>query len=228
MAVAYSNDHYGDQKYFGPLQELVGKEKEKGWDEAWKTKLTPWDAGTFQPALQELVESGAVNLPKSGRALVPGCGRGYDAVYIARSLGLDTLGADISAKAVQAAKDYKNAIGGPDNVRFEVTDFFAMDTPAAFDLAYDYTFFIAIPPALRPAWGKQMTKLVKPGGFLITLVFPIEEEYTDAGPPFFVRPEHYAEVLGAGTNWEKVWDAVPAKTLDTHVGKERLVVWRRL
>ena len=37
------------------------------------------------------------------RAIVPGCGRGYDAAYFAR-LGLETWGVDISPTAVDAAK----------------------------------------------------------------------------------------------------------------------------
>lgn len=36
---------------------------------------TPWDAGQSQPPLKDLLASGEVDFPKSGRALVPGCGR---------------------------------------------------------------------------------------------------------------------------------------------------------
>ena len=86
-------------------------------------------------------------------------------------------------------------------------------------------FFVALPLSMRPEWGIQMGKIVKHGGFLITLVYPMLP-YTDAGPPFYVRPEHYEEALGPG--WIKVWDRVPEKTLETHVGKERMIVWQRL
>ena len=37
------------------------------------------------------------------RAIVPGCGRGYDAAYFAR-LGLESWGVDISPTAVEAAE----------------------------------------------------------------------------------------------------------------------------
>lgn len=40
-----------------------------------KESVTPWDAGRVQPPLQELLESARLDLPKSGRALVPGCGK---------------------------------------------------------------------------------------------------------------------------------------------------------
>jgi methyl halide transferase len=69
-----------------------------------------------------------------------------------------------------------------------------------------------------------MASLVKPGGYIITLVFPILPE-TDLGPPYFVRVEHYAEVLDK--NFIKVMDKEPGTSEDTHVGRERMVVWRR-
>ncbi|KAI0721207.1 hypothetical protein C8Q72DRAFT_756942, partial [Fomitopsis betulina] len=65
---------------------------------------TPWDAGQSQPPLKDLLASGEVDFPKSGRALVPGCGRGYDAILIATTLGLETTGLDISPVAMNAAR----------------------------------------------------------------------------------------------------------------------------
>ncbi|KAL7282129.1 hypothetical protein ACG7TL_003598 [Trametes sanguinea] len=223
--MASPHSSLGDPAVFKSLQEIIAVQKEKGWDEAWKAEVTPWDAKAIQPALKELVETEAVNLPRSGRAFVPGCGRGYDAVYIASSLGLDTLGADISPTAIKAAEEYKDTVGGPGNVKFEVCDFFAVEEEAAFELIYDYTFFVAIPPSMRQAWGKQISRLVKPGGYLITLIFPILP-YTDAGPPFYVRSEHYEAILGH--EWEKILDTIPKKTLESHVGKERMLVWKKL
>lgn len=70
-----------------------------------------------------------------------------------------------------------------------------------------------------------MASLVNPGGYLITLVWPIEPP-SDVGPPFFVRVEHYKEVLGEA--FEKVFDKTPETSLPRHVGKERIVVWKRV
>lgn len=70
-----------------------------------------------------------------------------------------------------------------------------------------------------------MASLLRPGGVLVTLVFPIDPPQ-DVGPPFFVRPEHYVEMLGEG--WQKVLDKVPEHSLETHIGRERLVVWKKL
>ncbi|KAF7289966.1 S-adenosyl-L-methionine-dependent methyltransferase [Mycena indigotica] len=191
---------------------------------------TPWDAGECQPPLREIISSGELQLPNSGRALVPGCGSGYDAVYIASTLGFATLALDISPTAVKKASEEVSA-SKVDNIRFEQGDFFFLQVTETekFDLIYDYTFFVAIPPSRRMEWGVQMSKLVKTGGFLITLAYPIEEEEPQVpiGPPWFVRPQHYHDCLG-NDRWQKVVDRVPETSSPMHIGRERLLVWRKI
>ncbi|KAF5334818.1 hypothetical protein D9611_012965 [Ephemerocybe angulata] len=115
-----------------------------------------------------------------------------------------------------------------DNSSFLSTDFFTFTPPndERFDLIVDHTFFVAIPPSLRPAWGAQMSSLLKPGGLLITLVYPILQP-TDTGPPYFVRPEHYDAPLAAEGHFSKIWDRKPAKSSPSHEGIEQVLVWRR-
>lgn len=77
-------------------------------------------------------------------------------------------------------------------------DFFTWEPAEKFDLIVDYTyvynldlcflfiqydftlyicisrsFFCAFEPAVRPLWAQRMEKLLKPGGELITLMFPV-------------------------------------------------------
>ncbi|KAG8808623.1 hypothetical protein FRC19_005804, partial [Serendipita sp. 401] len=169
--------------------------------------VLPWDKlGAPQPPLRTLLESDQQDWPRNGRALVPGCGRGYDAVFIATTLGLDTLAVDISPTAVKAANAFlaSSPTVPPGKVAFQEADFFtfSVEDDQRFDLIYDYTFFVAIPPTRRADWGRQMNTLVKPGGFLITLIYPLNPKRDD-GPPFFVEKSHYIDVLGE-SNWERV------------------------
>ncbi|KAJ7749338.1 S-adenosyl-L-methionine-dependent methyltransferase [Mycena maculata] len=205
------------------LREIITDDPHT-WDQAWVENVTPWDVGVSQPPLREVVQSGEVAFPTRGRAFVPGCGSGHDAIFLSSELGLDTLAIDISPVAVKNAS--KN-IPADLNVRIEAHDFFSFAVPDSekFDLIYDYTFFVAIPPSRRHEWGTQMNALIKPGGYLITLVFPLDPEQ-DFGPPWFVRPEHYLAPLGDG--WEKVVDRIPTSSSPTHIGRERLVVWKKL
>lgn len=211
------------------VQQIVKPDDPLSWDNAWKQNITPWDMGGVQPSLKEVIETSNIPFPKSGKALVPGCGSGYDVFYFA-SLGLKATGMDISETAVEAAykernKEPQNVI---DNSDFLAANFFEYSNIISpedrFDLVYDHTFFVAIPPHKRKDWGVEMAALVKPGGYLITSCFPMLPE-TSTGPPYFVRPEHYDEVLQE--NFEKIYSKVPTRSSPSHEGLERMMVWLR-
>ncbi|KAF5351230.1 hypothetical protein D9756_008208 [Leucocoprinus leucothites] len=209
------------------MRKIVKPEIESTWDDAWKANLAPWDAGEIQPPLREAIgiNTDGVNWPKTGQALVPGCGAGYDVLYLASTLGLRAMGLDISQTVVNKANELaKNNPPSQGEATFGATDFFAYPPGEGFDLIYDYTFFVAIPPRRRPEWGKKMAELIKPGGFLITLVFPMDP-YSEGGPPHYVRPEHYDNPLGSA--FEKIVDRAPETSEKGHVGRERLLVWKR-
>lgn len=232
----------------------------KAWDQAWIDSTTPWDASEPQPALVELLDGAhdpentvnSVGISKlipsgNGVALVPGCGRGYDAKLLAER-GLTSYGVDISSNAVAAAnkwlkgQDLPAEIGS--RVHFVETDFFtlgtpssphpALSTPKVVDLAYDYTFLCAIPPTLRESWADTYTRLLKPGGILISLVFPIHGDRT-TGPPFSLSPDLVRSLLNGQAKkhegspvWEELADLEPKNSNATRVGAERVMVWRHL
>ncbi|KDN50060.1 hypothetical protein RSAG8_01396, partial [Rhizoctonia solani AG-8 WAC10335] len=202
----------------------------EGWDAAWQEGVTPWDTGMSQPPLQQVFETSIrceLGIPKSGRALVPGCGRGYDAIYLA-SQGYSVIGADLSATAVSEARKYLSSQPNAEHIKvqYQVLDFFKSPslTEEPFDLVYDFTFFCAIPLGLREPWGRRMAEIVKPGGYLITLMYPIDPgRARDDGPPFPVDFEAYSAVLKE--SWDNLLNVVP--TTSTHEGRERLGIWRR-
>jgi hypothetical protein len=68
-----------------------------------------------------------------------------------------------------------------------------------FDFIFDYTFFCALPPELREAWGKRTAELLTPKtGRLLTFMFPIKpvpEGKELQGPPFPVQVTDYQQAL---------------------------------
>ncbi|GJJ11724.1 hypothetical protein Clacol_005962 [Clathrus columnatus] len=210
------------------VRQLIHENSEKGWEKAWDMNVTPWDVlGSVQPPLRSLLLGTEQDWPRNGRALVPGCGRGYDPIFIATTLNLNTVAVDISPTAIQAAKELLTKTPGipVGKVIFQETDFFSFSVPEneRFILIYDYTFFVAIPPVKRSDWGRQMNSLIKPGGYLIALVYPLTA--TDDGPPFSVQPEHYHEALGDG--WTTVIARTPEDSISSHIGREYLIVWQK-
>ncbi|EPQ31946.1 uncharacterized protein PFL1_00145 [Pseudozyma flocculosa PF-1] len=236
----------------------------KAWDQAWLDNTTPWDAQAPQNALMELLDGlhddgclvqaadGGAKVPVShvvpkgeGIAVVPGCGRGYDAKVFAER-GLHAFGVDISPTAVAAANKWLKDQGLPnalsERISFLESDFFALGTSSCphealskaqvATLAYDYTFLCAIPPSLREAWAQTYTRLVKRGGVLISLVYPIQGD-RPGGPPYSISPELVRQLLGAQRNddgapaWTELADLEPKQSKETRVGQERVMVWRR-
>eukprot|EP00741_Cyanophora_paradoxa_P019668 tig00021137_g18986.t1 len=206
-----------------------------GWDEAWRKKQTGWDAGRPAPALARLLSeasSGALPPLPRGRALVPGCGSGYDALALARE-GYQALGVDISATAVSVANELADKEAGADaastawrsRVRFVEASFFDLgESPRdKFDLVYDYTFLCALPPELRQKWAEKMASLVAPGGELVTLIFPIGTHTT--GPPYAMSLDLVAGLLTPlgfeATLLRRVTESHPMRE-----GKEYIARWR--
>ena len=57
-------------------------------------------------------------------------------------------------------------------------------------------FLCALQPKDRKAWAQRWRTLIKPGGKLATLIFPVDDSKDrDQGPPFPVTPELYTELL---------------------------------
>lgn len=131
----------------------------KKWDELWEEGFIPWDKGSPSPALIDLLSDRDDLFPiKKGRkkALVPGCGKGYD-VLLLSAWGYDAYGLELSSKALESAKavekektrsgEYETKKGVErGDVRWLSGDFFENDFLSqvgegaeTFDLIYDYT-----------------------------------------------------------------------------------------
>lgn len=62
----------------------------------------------------------------------------------------------------------------PSTRHSEQADFFEGSLPSPlYSLAYDYTFFCALPPSMREAWAKRYSELLNPSALLLCLEFPI-------------------------------------------------------
>jgi len=150
-------------------------------------------------------------------ALVPGCGKGYDVLLLA-SLGYDAYGLEVSEKAMEAAvrnaaetyDKYKDSSAGEGKsdaggrYTFICGDFFddawlvdsaLNDKDFKFDLIYDYTFFCALPPELRPKWAARQAGLLAQEGKLVCLEFPLYKDPKIGGPPFGMNAEAYVAHL---------------------------------
>lgn len=151
------------------------------WSSLWDESYTPWDRGGPSLALYDVILSRADLIPpavnlsalddpgrpaRPPRALVPGCGRGHDALLLA-AMGYDVVGLDFAPGAIKEAAENEQAMlvalkdGRPEaaiyrtregvesrgNVTWVAGDFFdetwlnkaGLARDATFDLIFDYT-----------------------------------------------------------------------------------------
>ncbi len=199
------------------------------WEARWREGRTGWDRGRSAPALVSVVERG--ELP-DGRALVPGCGAGYDVLTLA-SPERQVLGLDIAPTAVSRFSALRSSAGVPEErARVEVADFFTFDPgPERFSLIFDYTFLCALPPSRRAEWAERVDELLAPAGELLTLIYPVlpgvmpSVSEPGEGPPYPMHPEHVRDLL-AGRFEPFVLEPL-AHSHPERQGKEWLGRWRR-
>ncbi|KAJ3359328.1 hypothetical protein GGF32_009451 [Allomyces javanicus] len=219
------------------MQSVIAESTAKGenaWEQMWQEGVTPWDKGTASPALVKLINEGRI---PEGRVLVPGCGGGYDLVALASPTRF-AVGVDISPTAVAKVRETLSTHKVPaDQAAVIAADFFTFtesDLPAhattsadgtatpQFDAIFDYTFKCALPPAWRPRWAARMADLVRPGGTLVTLMYPLGDHLD--GPPFAVTPDGYRELLRDAFDEIEVSDC---ESFPARVGREKIGVWKR-
>ncbi|KAI8078934.1 S-adenosyl-L-methionine-dependent methyltransferase [Gilbertella persicaria] len=193
------------------------------WEKKWQEGQTGWDHGEASPALVALFEQEETRslIPKHGRGLVPGCGSGYDVVFLA-SKDRHMTGMDFSQTCVDMLhKNHPDA--STQNYDFVCADFYKFQVPdGGYNLAYDYTFLCAMDLHMRPAWGKRYGEIIAKDGVLITLMFPLDVH--EGGPPFTVSEELYHDLLDENFDLIYIKDAVGHST---RLGREKIAVWKR-
>ncbi len=152
------------------------------WDQKYKSDQAGWDLKSPAPVFEDLLN--LEQFIKPGKILIPGRGKGYDAVLAAKK-GYEVYALDFSAEAVDFAK--KLAEKEKVKINFLVEDIFKLDSSYNnyFDYVYDYVMFCAILPARREEYASKVASLLKPGGQFVIFLFPVEDR--QGGPPFAVN-----------------------------------------
>ncbi len=153
------------------------------WSGLYRSGTATWDLGGPTPVFAGLLASG--RLPP-GAMLVPGCGSAHDAAAFAGA-GFRVTAVDFSPEPLRAAADLARRLGVTMNLL--QADFFSLDGEhtAAYDYVLEYVTYCAIDPGRRGEYASVLARVLKPGGVLIALLFPVEQR--TGGPPFGIDLE---------------------------------------
>ncbi|KAK9819109.1 hypothetical protein WJX74_002374 [Apatococcus lobatus] len=211
------------------VDRVSAKDYTSYWEGLWADGLQAgqkFDAGRSAPVLQALLNQ-AGPACRGKTALVPGCGRGYDVLEFAQH-GCTATGLEISKSATDAGERYADSCNlGParELAQYQTGDFFHHLNQ--YDYGYDYTFMCSFVPEKRADWAEAWSKLIRPGGELITLIFPVGLGIPSP-PPFDVTPEQYEELLIPKGFQKIVLEKLPAHLSHApRAGKEYIGRWRK-
>jgi SAM-dependent methyltransferase len=184
------------------------------WEARYQNGTTRWDLGHPSPALVDWVQQ---HPTAAGRSLVLGCGRGHDALFLARA-GFDVVGVDFAPGAIAAATAAAQAQSL--EATFLQRDIFDLlpDYREQFDYGVEHTCFCAIDPRQRDRYVDLVHGLLKPGGYLIGIFFTHQRP---GGPPFGATPadirQHFSRCFEV-QSLTPVPNSVPQRTGEEHLG----------
>ncbi len=162
------------------------------WDERYVKGNAIYDTESINPAFENLLKQN--DLIKPGKLFVAGCRKGNDAVLAAK-YGYEVTAADSSTRAIESAKILaaKNCV----NVKFVAKDLFLIEESFTdkFDYVYEFATYNGINPERRKEYLEIISSLLKPGGKLIAILFPMNNK--EGEEPFYVSPkDFYKEASG--------------------------------
>ncbi len=152
------------------------------WNRRYLEGDTPWDQGGPSPALVTRRRREPI-FPPGSRILVPGAGRGHDALFLA-SEGFEVVAVDLAEEAVRAGRRAAALAGLSSLCEFRQADLFELprEEREAFDGVFEHTCYCAIDPGLRGDYVTAVRDCLRPGGLFLGLMFPMEER--EGGPPY--------------------------------------------
>ncbi|HXL91268.1 MAG TPA: class I SAM-dependent methyltransferase [Streptosporangiaceae bacterium] len=168
--------------------ETLYREAEAG------VSVVPWADGTPNPHLVEWFADAATdNVGK--RALVVGCGLGYDAEFLA-SHGFEVTAFDIAPSAITAAKQANPGSA----VEYVTADL--LDLPGSWTGMFDLVVEIyTVQPLYGPVRARALAALhkpVAPGGSLLVIARATDEEDPERDPAMMPWPLTPSELKAAG------------------------------
>jgi hypothetical protein len=150
------------------------------------------------------------------RVLVPGAGRGHDAVFL-ESCGYSVVALDSSA----IAKEEFHKLYPQSKVDYRVCDYFkfVQTNTEKFDAFFEHTFFCALSPHLRFDYVKSLLSLLKKEGTFFGIFF---KDMWKSGPPFGSTQWEIRELFKDNFNI-RLWQ-LSSHSIKSRLGLELLTV----
>jgi len=167
------------------------------WEDIYLENDTGWDLKDVTPVFDSIS-----NELIQGKVCIVGCGRGYDVIMFAKK-GFDVTAVDFAPTPISELN--KLAIEKSVTITTVQDDIFSLveKFPDTFDYVIEQTCFCAIHPNRRKEYEILVRTILKPGGKLVGLWFPLDKSQEEGGPPFGTTIDEVKFIFNSGWKIEK-------------------------
>tara|TARA_B100001750_G_C15488142_1_gene589539 strand:+ start:642 stop:1250 length:609 start_codon:yes stop_codon:yes gene_type:complete len=189
------------------------------WEDIYLENDTGWDLKGVTPFFDSIS-----NELIQGKVCILGCGRGYDAIMFAEK-GFDVTAVDFAPTPISELN--KLAIQKSVIITTVQDDIFSLveKFPDTFDYVIEQTCFCAIDPNRRKEYETLVRTILKPGGKLVGLWFPLDKSQEEGGPPFGTTIYEVKSIFNSGWKIEK--ENFPSQSVEPRKGREKLIIFKK-
>ena len=152
------------------------------WESAYKANEMGWVLGGPTPVFKSWIKKYKSKLS----ICVLGAGNGWDALYLAKQ-GHQVVAVDFAKSAIininKTAKKNNISLTTHHMNIFDLNKLYLN----YFDVVLEYTCFCAIDPLDRRKYLEVVRNILKQYGELVGMLFPVDKDPNDGGPPFGVE-----------------------------------------
>ena len=199
---------------------MNSEDNPKFWEDIYKNNDAGWDLGGPTPVFVNIAST--LNPRK---LCIIGCGRGYDAVMLAKK-GFEVTAVDFSPSAIK----FLNNLADKQGVLVKIIqkDIFSLidNYEGHFDYVIEQTCFCAIDLKRRSEYELLVNKLLKVKGQLIGLWFPIGKEVAEGGPPFGVSIDEIKLLFNK--KWSILREEYSNLSIEKRKNREKIIIFEKL
>ncbi|HIF83823.1 MAG TPA: methyltransferase domain-containing protein [Candidatus Marinimicrobia bacterium] len=180
------------------------------WEDIYLENDTGWDLKGVTPVFDSIS-----NELIKGKVCIVGCGE----------KGFDVTAVDFAPTPISELN--KLAIEKSVTITTVQDDIFSLvgKYPDTFDYVIEQTCFCAIHPNRRKEYEKLVRTILKPGGKLVGLWFPLDKSQEEGGPPWGTTIDEVKFTFNSGWKIEK--EEFPSQSVEPRKGREKLIIFKK-
>ena len=190
------------------------------WEGLYQTDDDKWDLKEPTPIFKKLAKE-----LSSGKLCIIGCGRGYDAIEFAKR-GFKVTAIDFAPSAISSLKEMTKLEDVDLNIIQKNIFDLLPDLFNSFDYVIEQTCFCAIHPGRRKDYETIVKGILKMGGYLIGLWFPLDKNLEEGGPPYGTSIDEVKSTFKYG--WEITKEEFSEYSIKPRKGREKLMVFKKV